>query len=609
MGLDEERGREISSKQKKLSLAEYILKGLSAVATTFYRFPLAVFLLAVIATLAIYMVRMPYNNEIFKVLERIIAVAALGVLFTLSYDLFIEKLKRKSNVFVRLGYYAIQLLILWWYFASLFTEFNQVTTMRHLFISIAMGLVFLTIPYLPSKENFEVYISKIMTGAVTTIFFTVVLGAGVSAILFAIKSLIFSEMDYKYYAYTWILAASIFAPMYFLHGLPQMHEVFDKEHFNKVLKAALLYIVMPVMTVYTAVLYIYFAKIIITQEWPSGIVSYLVVSYAAVATVTIFLVTPFKNDNKWVKSFISVFTKLIFPLLLMMFISIGIRIGEFGFTENRYIIVIIGIWATLAMIFLNINKGKNNTVLPISLAIFALVTVSGPWSAFNVSKISQANRFYNILSKYNMIENGKVVNNNSNIDIIDKREVSGILDYFSWSHNLTDLQYLPEDFSMDKMEEVFGFERVYAYSTSDSPYFGYSNVASDEPIKITDYDVFFELNAYKIDNENRLKFEQEFVDEEGSIRLRVDENNVLMILRNNIDIYRYDITDYVEFLYEKYGGSVRTTDVSNEDFVVIAETNDIKMMLVFRDIFGQKDAEKDLLELNGLHADVYVQIK
>ena len=107
--------------------------------------------------------------------------------------------------------------------------------------------------------------------------------------------------------------------------------------------------------------------------------------------------------------------KPLFPLLGMMFISIGIRIGEFGFTENRYFILVIGIWSTLMMIFLNLNKGKNNTVLPVSLAIFALLTVIGPWNAFEISKMSQANRFLQIAAKYDLIQDGKVVKTEKNL--------------------------------------------------------------------------------------------------------------------------------------------------------------------------------------------------
>ena len=50
------------------------------------------------------------------------------------------------------------------------------------------------------------------------------------------------------------------------------------------------------------------------------------------------------------------FPKAILPLIVMMFISIGIRINAYGLTENRYYVVALGIWAFLVMIYFAFGK-------------------------------------------------------------------------------------------------------------------------------------------------------------------------------------------------------------------------------------------------------------
>lgn len=610
MGNNTEIRQKSSSVQTKSNIFRHISKGSNAVYSTFNRFPLAILFLFVIAAISIYLVGRRYNDE-FKVLQRIVAVAALGIPFTLSYDLFWEKFGVKSNALLRVIYYVMQSILLWLYFRYLLPEFSTVTGMRYALITIAMLLLFLTMPYLPEKQNFEVYISKLINRAVTTGFFALVLGVGLSAVLFAIKSLIYTEMSYDYYAYAWIIVGSIFAPMYFLHGFPKIGEEFNSEQFNKVLKAAVLYIVMPLIAVYTLVLYIYFGKIIVNQVWPTRIVAYLVTSYTAAAAIAIFLITPFRKDNKWAKLFTTMFTKLIFPLLLIMFISIGIQINNFGFTENRYLIVVIGMWSTFAMVFLNFDKGRRNTVLPVSLAIVALLSVIGPWSAFNVSKASQSNRLYNILSKYNMIQAGNIVKNSS-VDKLDKREITGVLEYFKTTHDFSDLKYIPKDFSMEKMEQVFGFERVYAYEMARPRYFNYLRHYPDSPVTITGFDVLFKVGfgRYSKNIDGNEMFEQEHEYAGKKIKVMVDDNGILSIMNEGININSFDMNAYVQEMHDKYGHMLKGYDgIVEQDMVAVKENADSKVMIIFDRISGRVDSNNNNLEIDEIQADVYVRVR
>jgi hypothetical protein len=252
-----------------------------------------------------------------------------------------------------------------------------------------------------------------------------------------------------------------------------------------------------------------------------GIVSYLVVSYTAVAIATIFFISPFREQNKWVRIFTASLTKLIFPLLGMMFISIGIRIGEFGFTENRYFILAIGLWSTAMMIYLNFNK-KNNLVLPITLAIFALLSVFGPWSAFEVSKMSQSNRFYQIASKYDMIQDGKVQKGSYTVETYDQQEISGVLRYFDRSHKLSDLKYLPDNFTMNQMKRCVWVSQRSTPEVCADNYFGY-HLERGVPVEITGYDVYFRLEAFRYNPDSQNIFEREINTQKGKVKLVLDQ--------------------------------------------------------------------------------------
>jgi len=601
---------------KKASVFNKYLKlSLQAVSGTFSRFPITMLLFIGLAALIIYRIETPYDNlkDINDILDRLIGVMAMGVPLSLSISLLLERLGKDQSTVLKICSYAMEVAFLVLYYMFFFTNTHMVSMTRLMLITLAMLLSFFFIPYLPKRERFEIYVTNVIISGATSVFYTIVLALGVMAILFAVKSLLWSSMDSRIYADTWVLAWLVFAPFHFLYNLPDSKIRFTTKHFNKVIKIMLLYIVLPIMTVYTLVLYAYFGKIIITQIWPQGIVSYLVVSYTAVGIAAIFLITPFRMENKWVRVFTTVFIKTIFPLLGMMFISIGIRIGEFGFTENRYFILVIGLWSTLMMIFLNFSKGKNNTVLPVSLAVFALLTVIGPWNAFEVSKSSQSNRFFQIAARYDLIQEGKVVKNNQAVAPGDQQEITGVLSYFDRYHELKELIYLPDNFTMNQMKSVFGFEPVYAAGVRDN-YFSYY-WKRDLPVTISGYDLFFPVEAYRYQNGQNF-YEKEIDTDQGKVKLIINDKSKLSIEKDGGEMYQYELGKYVRTLYDKYGsnfnGGLKPEPVNNTDqesLIWTDETDQVKIMVVFNNIHGQFDSDQNELSIDNIGGEIFLKMK
>ncbi len=583
-------------------LVGYFKRGADTVYRTFKRFPVTILLCAALAGILIYRVETPYEKlaNINTMLDRLMAVLIMGIPLSLSVSLFIEKTGKDRYPIYKLVLYAVEIGALVLYYLFLMPDTQLVSMVRLLLVTGALSLGFLFIPFLPNKENFEVYVTRIMSRAVVTSFFAVVLGLGLMAIIFAVKSLLFTDLSENYYAYVWILVLTLFASFHFLSDIPQVDETIGEDQFNKVLKVLLLYIVLPVISIYTVVLYIYFAKIIITQVWPEGIVSYLVVSYTAIGIATIFLVSPFRSQSRWVGIFVSAFTKLIFPLLVMMFISIGIRIGDFGFTENRYFIVIIGIWSSGILIFLNLTRCRRNIVLPVSLAIVALLSVFGPWSAFSVSKASQNQRFYNIAVKYDMIQNGKVTKV-TDIDRVDKKEISGILTYFDRTHQLEDLKYLPSGFTMMDMQDVFGFSE-FEYVQKDI-FFNYRRYPY-EPMPITGYDFLFKVQAYKYQYDTDY-YSNELLADKGKIKVVIDKDLFIYVYDNDTEVYKSDLKGYIYSIYEKYGTT--SNNGNKEDMIYIDDNEKIGVMVSFNNIDGTVGEGEKNLVVSGIEADILIR--
>ena len=601
---------ETASAPKRLNLIENIKKSALNIYKTFLRFPLTLIIFTALASIIIYMTETPYNEPVEKILDRVIGVLILGIPFTLAANLFIEKFWDNVNIFKKILSYSLQIAVLTAYYFFLFPNTDMVPVMRLILITFSLGLTFLFIPYLRGKENFEVFITKIVSKATITAFFTLVIALGLIATLFAVKSLLYNDLSEKHFFYVWVLSWLIFAPVYFLSGFPKTEDIFSIKDYNNIFKILLVFIILPIISIYTVVLYLYFGKILITQVWPKGIVSYLVLSYTSAGIISIFLISSFFKQNKWVDTFTNIYLKLIFPLIGMMFVSIGIRINEFGFTENRYLILATGIWATFAVIFMNFDKGKRNIILPISLAVVAFLAVCGPWDASNISKTSQNNRFSNILNKYGMIANGKVMTGSSKVAYNDQKEISEILRYFDRAHKLSDVKYLPDDFDFSKMKDVFGFEAVDTYRAGGTNYFNYYK-PQDAPVIINGYDILFDLEFFNSGSGDNLVYESFSNSQYGNIKISINKKYEMTIFRNGEALYTFNILNNLSELYKKYGYEIKTKEPGKQELVFIDANNKAEIKIIYRLITLTVNNENNNDEIvpNNVKADLLIKFK
>lgn len=580
-------------KRSKLLSPKLWLKQIKKiVSTALERFPLTISLLTALAVLLIYDVTVSYEQieEYREVINRLYGSLSIAITLSMAVKVLLERLGKGEKEGFFSGFLVILFAIVYFYF--LLPEFNLITQIRLFFTNATFLLAFLFIPYFLDRKNFEIYIADLMAKVAITIFFMVVLGLGVTALIFSIQSLLIEDLSNDFYAYTWIITVFIFAPTYFFYSMPKYDDELTKHDFAKPIKVALIYLVLPLLTAYTLVLYLYFARIIITWDWPSGIVSYLVSSYAGIGLVATFLVWPFKNENKWVDTFIKVFTKVIYPLLGMMFIAIYLRINQYGFTENRYFIVAIGIWATFAMTFINIDKGKRNTILVVSLAITLLISSYGPLSATSVAIRSQNDRFESILERNNMLENGEIISN-SNISDKDKKEIVNIINYFNYEYKLSHLEYLPENYERENTEKIFGFP-PYGWNTEQpiNKYFNFHGSLS--PFVLDEYDIMIPFMHYRygdIYHSQHLAFD-------GNIYYIQSINNTVELYKDQDVLMTIDLKDHAEALIDDYG--MNNYDMDSESLSFILENESLKVEVIYTNLSGTLNSDgEDNVEINS----------
>lgn len=523
-----------------------------------------------------------YNNPAIEPLSKIVMVLFLGFLLSLCIKLLFERLDHCSNM-TKFIVYAIGLATLILYYFFMLKKLETVTISRFIALCFALTLSFLFIPSLSQKDRIELHTIRIFTRFFITIVYSIVLFLGLSAIIFTLNKLLNIPIRYNLYYYTWLVTAGVFAPIFFLTGVPASDENLTRDEYPKFFKILILYIVMPLITIYLGILYIYFAKILITQTWPIGLVSHLVIWYSAICVAVIFLISPI-IDNVWVTKFIFVFPKAILPILVMMFTSMGIRIRSYGLTENRYYVVVLGLWILFTMIYVSVRKVSKNIVLPISLAIITVLSVIGPLSSFTLSKRSQNNRLTHILSKNQMIFENQI-QPKGDIPEEDQKEISRILSYFKHTHSLKDVKYIDDSFELFKMKDVFGFGYKDNPYTREEQYLSYHVNKTSTPVDIIGYDYLFDFRMIP-QSMNKDNLTIKYVYEESSIKIQQD----------NREIYSFSLSDLANNLQEKHPGG---RSVPQADMIFTDENEYLKVKFVFSYINGFKDNTNNKLQIDG----------
>ena len=567
-----------------------LFKGtLNGIKNSVIRFPLTIGVSTVCVILLIYISETTSgaNNDYIETLGRITMVIALGIPLSLCTKLFFERIEGYKKVSLYTSYIVGAVLLVFYYF-FLLRDVGMVSVSRYVGFSLILYIMFLLTLYLPNSEDFEIVVVGIFTRFFTTILYSLVLYLGLAAILFTIDKLLGINIKGEIYYYTCLIVAGIFAPSFFLAGIKGKKRILTLNDYSKLLNILILYIVMPLITVYTIILYIYFGKIIITRQWPEGLVSHLVLWYSVISACILFFISPMIHEKIWPRKYMKYFPKTIIPLIIMMFISIGIRIRSYGVTENRYFVVALGIWVFLVMIYFSTAKKLKNVILPLSLAVIITISVFGPISSYSVSKHSQNKRLNKIFVKNNMIKGNKIIKANTKITNEDAKQITSILNYFDKKHSLRDISELPQDFKTSNMEKDIGVKYTEEYNENNNGYFSFNSLGASELMNIKGYDYFF-------DSRNSQVRQQQQINTTLSINFD-NQLSTLKITKDGKDIYKKDLQGFANTLMNKYGINQNQQNISSREMLFEDENDKAKIKIQFYNISGSRNTTSDKIE-------------
>lgn len=420
------------------------------------RFPLPI-LMAVAATLAAnYIITFNgqegYANQV-EAAMRIVRTCFIGFPMALGIVLFLEK-NHVPPLIINFCRVLLASVLIAYYF-TLPEHITIKEDVRFVMLTLAAHLLVSFLPFFDRNDNngFWQYNRMLFMRLLTGLLYAAVLYLGLALALQAIDSLFEVNFPPKLYVRLLICIVGLFVSCFFLAGIPaNIGNLRHETHYPKGLKIFAQFVLLPLVVVYLLILYSYSIKILVQWEWPQGWVSYLVIGFAVAGIFSFLLIEPIKHQqgNAWIKIYSKAFYIALFPLVVLLFLAIRVRIKEYGFTENRYFVIGLAIWlAGIALYFL-FSKKKNIKIIPITLFVLTLLSIIGPWNAFKVAEWSQMRAFNRLVEQYNLLENGKFSPTQKEVPLEATKQLSSVIKFL---HDRDQLHLL-QPFYEEAVDEI-----------------------------------------------------------------------------------------------------------------------------------------------------------
>lgn len=565
-----------------MKIFNFTLLNFNSIKNTFKRFPLTI-ISAILATIFLILSTFDEYSEAYN--DKMMSfglVFVFGIFLYAFIKLFNEGLRNyydlknlKNNNLFKILSYVITLPILYGVYELVYHENKVMAFYDNNFIYFTLIAALVVGSSFVGKFNyhkdFVAYVAKILRAFIISNIYSFIVFIGISGIIFALNSLFKFNFGSSVYLRVAIFSFILFNVVTFFSDFPKVRDSFTDYKYPKAFRILLVYIITPIVIIYTAILLAYFVKILVLWQIPNNLIVNLVIWFASFSIVYLFFLSRVETIT-FINKFKIVFPFTLFPLLGMMFFAIYLRIKEYGMTENRYIVIAVGLWISLSLIYYIFYRENSNISIPIFLSVIILITGIGPASATSLSIRSQNARFEKLLRDNKMIA-GEEIKPNINIESEAKSQIVDIVSYMVRTDRIDKLSYMPKDFKLneDSFTKLFGFSNI----IESKNYLGYSytdNLPTDSELGFDiDIDGYKHLiYVYSLDDvvsSGNYKFEKDKKEIKIYKKSKSDYKTIMTIdmakLRDNLKLL-YKTKDRIELedlAIEKDGYKVLFTNI------------------------------------------------
>ena len=262
---------------------------------------------------------------------------------------------------------------------------------------------------------------------------------GLLAIIETLRYLFGLNIPYRAYEKLWVITCGLVGPIYGLSLVPrdldaEVPEGPPSEFTSRAIAVLVKFILAPLLLVYAAILHVYAVKILIDFSLPKGRLGYLVLSYGVVLAATALATFPTRESGgTLVRLFWRIWPWMLVVPIGLLFLAVAERIRQYGLTEQRYLVVLAGIWLTSLVATQGLTGARRDLrLVPGVLAILLALASIGPWGMEGWPVRNQVRELAARLTAAGIIKDGRVTADARPTTALltsDKQRLHGIIDY------------------------------------------------------------------------------------------------------------------------------------------------------------------------------------
>ena len=598
------------------------------------RFPLTILCGIIVFLLSVYVIENSdmKNHNLLSEIHKMLTLIGLSLPLTAALELIREKyLSDKNKWIIRVLNVVITVIFIIFYRFYYLNGKDKagILILNNIEKLIATGIIFfllfLLVPIIGKKDEEEKYFQSVVVDKTVTILYSMVLFLGLTAVFLTVDGLSLIKLKEQIYIEIWLFVVFVFAMIFFASKLKKVDENLEEYEIHKIFRFLIYFIVIPLITIYTGILYIYFGKMLITKSWPQGLVSHLILWYTIFSLFIMIMVTPMREKDLVAKIFKNYFPFISVPLLILSIVSISKRISQYGVTELRYFIVLLGIWLIFCMVS-SIFKARLSVIL-ISLIAVVYISVFSPINNRRITIMSQNKRLERILIKYGLLKDGKLVKN-SGLNENQKYEITDVLNYILGIRDRKDgvgnlYPFGKEDGKpykkIEEFEKEIGIDDSwYKYKYSASEYFTVfvinENMLNNQNNNIEEVKGY----EYIISGLDGYNFQENSVKEYyGKYPVKISKNNISVYNENKEELIKIEISEILKGILNKPEIQQRINKPKEEikDSVVpenilefIGENEKVKYRIKMKQI-SVRGEENKKAEITNYYYNFYYSVK
>ncbi|MFY9902985.1 MAG: DUF4153 domain-containing protein [Trichococcus sp.] len=577
-----------------MKLQDSLRKAYKGMGRSISRYPLTVLFLIAVALLNGFMIENPREDY-----ARYLFTFLVGAMLSIVGQMVYERFYTQQNIRYLLMAGAVVLTAGYYFAVGPQTQYNIAINVK---TGVALFALMIAFIWIPSIKNVKVPFHRSFLSALkaffTTVLFSGVLAAGISAIFYATDYLLFN-IDYTVLTHLMNIVVSLFAPIYFLSMTPlypgkreelipdeawaKRGEALDRQFMvPRFLEILISYIIIPLAAIYTLILVIYVVMNIRGEFWTDNLLEPLLVSYAIIVIIVYILAC--NLENKFSDLFRKIFPKVLIPIVVFQTIASFLKIREMGVTHGRYYVILFGIFATIAGVIFSFMKPKHNGLIAIALLALSAISIIPPIDAFTVSKNNQIG-----FLERKLIENDMLVDNaivpKSDVSVSDKIIITKVASYIDNMGYNKEVAYLPSDFNVySDFSDTYGFDMT--YSETDYPQgegeFVYLNWDADPVVGIAGFDVMLHQYLYYSEVEASTVESTDFEvnGQQYQMEKRLDGEYYVLILKDEAgqELIVYNTREAYDTIFEQAATSgFDKGNLTVEDATIAIENERIRM--------------------------------